>query len=84
MKIISDKLKLIEIEFNQIHARPFPIISWYRPPNSGVDDVSFQCPRDILKEADEEEKDIILIANANCDLKKPPELKYHEAQIDLF
>lgn len=32
VKIISNKLEPIELEFNTIHAKPFLIISWYRPP----------------------------------------------------
>ena len=44
-------------------------ISWYRPPTSGVDDVSFENLRDILKEADKEEKETLLVGDTNCDLK---------------
>ena len=69
MKIISNKLELIELEFDPIHAKPFIIISWYRPPTSGADDVSFEYLRDLLKEADKEEKEIILIGDTNCHLK---------------
>ena len=69
VNIISDKLELIELEFNPIHAKPFLIISWYRPPTSGVDDVSFKNLRNVLKEADKEEKEIILIGDTNSDLK---------------
>ena len=71
VKIISNKLELIELEFNPNHAKPFLIISWYRSPTSGADDVSFEYLRDLLKEANKEEKEIILIGDRNCDLKNP-------------
>ena len=40
LKIVTDELELIELEVNPIHAKTFLIISWYRPPTSGVDEVS--------------------------------------------
>ena len=51
VKIISDKGELIDLEFNPIHAKSLLSISWYRPPTSGMDEVSFEYPRDILKKA---------------------------------
>ena len=69
VNIISDKLELIELEFNPIHAKPFLIISWYRTPTSVMDDVSLENLRNTLKEADKEEKEIILIGDTSCDLK---------------
>ena len=72
VKIISNELEIIEfIEFNPIHAKPVLIISCYRPPTSGTDDVSIEYLRDLLKEADKEEKETIMIGNTNCDLKNP-------------
>ena len=69
VKILSDKLELIELEVNPTHAKPFLIVSWYRPPTSGADDVSFEYLRDLLKEAHNAEKEIILIGGTNFDLK---------------
>ena len=68
VKIISNKLEVIELEFNPIHAKPFLIISWYRPSTSRADDVSFEYLRDLLKEADQEVKEIILIGDTKYDL----------------
>ena len=68
MKIISDNVELIELQFNSIHAKPFLIISWCHSPASRVDEASFEYLRDILKEADKEEKEIILIGDTNCDI----------------
>ena len=53
---ISDTLEVIEPKFNQNCAKPFLIISRYRPPSSGVDEASFEYLRNILQEADREEK----------------------------
>ena len=69
MKIIRDKLELIELEFNPIPTKPFLVISWHRSPTSGVDEVLLEYLRDVLKEADREEKQIILVGDTNCDLK---------------
>ena len=56
VKIISDKLEVIELKFNQNYAKPFLIINWYRPPSSGMDEASFEYLRNVLQEADREEK----------------------------
>ena len=65
----SDKLELVALEFTSNHAKPFLVMCWYRPPTSGVDDESYENLRNILKEVDKEEKEIILIGDTNCDLK---------------
>ena len=69
VKIKSDKLELVALEFTSNHAKPFLVMCWYRPPTSGVDDESFENLRNILKEVDKEEKEIILIGDTNCDFK---------------
>ena len=71
VKITCDKLELIELEFNRIHANSFLIISCYHPPTTRAGGVSFQYLRDLLKEADKDEKEIFLIGDTNCDLNHP-------------
>jgi len=41
------------------------------PSNPGADEVSSEYLRDLLKEADKEEKEIILPDDTNCDLRHP-------------
>ena len=69
LKIKSDKLELVALEFTPNHAKPFLVMCWYRPPTSGVDDASFENLRDILRKVDKEEKEMILIGDTNCDFK---------------
>ena len=69
VKIKSDKLELVALEFTSDHAKPFLLMCWYRPPTSGVDYESFENLRNIFKEVDKEEKEIILIGDTNCDFK---------------
>ena len=69
VKIKSDKLELVALEFTPNHAKPFLVMCWYRPPTSGVDDASFENLRDILRKVDKEEKEMILIGDTNCDFK---------------
>lgn len=51
------------------HSKPFFLACWYRPPKSGNDTRSFENLRNLLSILDEEEKEIILIGDANCDFK---------------
>ena len=69
VKIKSDKLELVALEFTPNHAKPFLVMCWYHPPTSGVDDASFENLRDILRKVDKEEKEMILIGDTNCDFK---------------
>ncbi len=69
IKIKSDKLELLALEFTANHAKPFLVMCWYRPPTPGVDDTSFENLRNVLKELDKEDKEMILIGDTNCDLK---------------
>ena len=42
IKLNSDKLELISLEVSQnIHARSFHLVCWYRPPTAGVDELAF-------------------------------------------
>ena len=70
IKIKSYKLELISLEVSQnIHAKSIHLVSWYRPPTAGADELAFENLREIFKGLDREEKDIILIGDTNCDLK---------------
>ena len=90
IKLNSDKLELISLEVSQnIHARSFHLVCWYRPPTAGVDELAFENLRGILKELDREEKEIILIGDTNCDFKcsknanaKQLKLIYSEYQLE--
>ena len=45
------------------------MISWYRPPTNEIDISTFEEIRDIIKELEQDEKEIISVGDTNCDLK---------------
>ena len=63
-------LKMICVEINKGHCRPFLLSAWYRPPNSEIglfDNIElFQSKSDL------ENKELILIGDINCDYMKVP------------
>ena len=63
-------LEIVAVEITPFHARSFIVICWYRPPTSGNDKKSFEALRNLLSAVDAEGKEIILIGDTNCDLKK--------------
>ena len=69
VKIKSDKLELVALEFTSDHAKPFLFMCWYRPPTAGLDHESFKNLRDILRAVDKKKKEIILIGDTGCDFK---------------
>ena len=70
IKLTNDKLELIAFEVSPSdNARPFVIVCWYRSPTTGVDSTTFKIFREILKYIDNEEKEIILTGDTNCDFK---------------
>lgn len=90
IKVASNKLELIALEVSPSnHARPFHIVCWYRPPTAGVDYTAFENLREILKNLDKEDKEVILIGDTNCDFKnaknanaKKLKLIYSEYQLE--
>ena len=64
----ENNLELFCVEIIPPQSRPFIIIAWYRPPNDPV--ASFDKLEKILNFLDKENKEIILLGDANCDLSK--------------
>ena len=48
-------------------ARSCHVICWYRPPTACVDNAAFEDLENVLKRLENEEKEIILIGDTNCD-----------------
>ena len=67
--IPQPNVKLLCLKVAPKHGKSFFVVCWYRPPTSGVDTPAFNQLRDILKNLDLSEKEIILIGDTNCDLK---------------
>ena len=59
----SNKLELLSLEIKQENARLFFLVSWYRPPTSGVDDAAFEHLREFLGDLGKEGNEIILVGD---------------------
>ena len=66
--LVSPNLEMLCVEINKKFSRPFLISTWYRPPNSEVD--LFNNFELFLLKCDMEDKEMILMGNLNCDLKR--------------
>ena len=67
VRIKIDKLELISLEIAPKHAKSFLVVCWYRPPTA--DDAAFENLREVLKNLDNDSKEIIFVGDTNCDLK---------------
>ena len=65
----SDTLELLVLELAIKHSKSFYLACWYRPPTSGIDIQTFEKLRNELKILDQDEKEIILVGDKNCDFK---------------
>ena len=69
VKLKSDSLELLVLELVPKNSESFFLACWYRPPTSGVDIQAFEDLRNELKNLDQNEKEIILVGDTNCDFK---------------
>jgi len=63
--LMPTELEMIIVEIVCSKSKPFIVISWYRPESEIVLFDHFQC---ILEKIEEENKDVIVIGDVNCDL----------------
>ena len=64
--LFPDNLELICVEIKKPKSKPFLITTWYRPPNSSVE--LFSEFENFLKLLEDENKEIIITGNLNCNL----------------
>ena len=69
IKVKSDSLEIICLEIAPKKGKSFYVISWYRPPTNEIDISTFEKIRDIIKELKQDEKEIIIVGDTNCDFK---------------
>ena len=69
MKLKSDALELLVLEIASKHSKSFYLASWYRPLTPEIDIQAFEILRKELKILNQNEKEIILVGDANCDFK---------------
>ena len=79
-----DKSEFVVVEFTLYHAKSFLLMCMYRPPTSGVDYVSFENLRNILKGVDKTEKEMIVIGDTTTVTLKTIKRKCQETQNDSF
>ena len=71
--LVIDSLELLCIEVRKQKSKPFLIATWYRPPNSSND--LFQKFEHFLKLVDDENIEIIIAGDLNCNFLESPKAK---------
>ena len=71
VKLKCDELELLCLEITPRNAKSMFLLSWYRPPTSDTDKTAFNSLREILRQLEREDKEIILCGDTNYDLKDP-------------
>ena len=82
--ITDPNLEILGIEITPNHARSYIVLSWYRPPKSGIDSTTFEALAKILEKIDAEGKEIILIGDTNCDFKGSKDGNTRELNLIYF
>ena len=66
-------LELVCIEIKPVNASPFIIIAWYRPPSDPIS--TFDKLEKVLQYLENDNKEIILIGDTNCNLLRQEDLQ---------
>ena len=74
-------LELRCIEVKPIRAKPFFVVSWYRPPSDLTE--TFDKFEEVLKCLESEGKEIIVLGDTNCDVILFTALKPTQAKVYL-
>ena len=69
IRLMSNNLELLCLEFTPRHAKGFLVIAWYRPHTPATDNPCFEAFREVLKCLDSEDREIMLLGDTNCDFK---------------
>ena len=64
-----DDLENLCIQIQKPNSKPFPVATWYRPPNSNVD--KFYYFETFIDMLDAEKAEYYLLGDLNCDLGSP-------------
>ena len=57
------------IVFILLNVKSFYVICWYRPPTNEIDISIFEKIWDIINELEQDEKEIVIVGDTNCDFK---------------
>ena len=80
--LIQDTLELLCIEVKKLKSKPPLISTWYRPPSAKIE--LFQKFENFLKLIDNEDKDIIITGDLNCNLFKHAQNHATSELIDII
>ena len=64
--VTTSTLKMIFVEIKPPKAKPYHVLSWYRPPSDTME--AFENLERVLRLLDSEDKEIILLGDTNWDL----------------
>ena len=70
--LISSDLEAVCVEITKPHSRPFIVTTVYRPPNASSD--FFDHFEQLIKQIDDEDKEMYLMGDLNCDMLKKEKL----------
>ena len=71
--LISTDLEALCVEITKPHSRPFIVTTVYRPPNATSD--FFDHFEKLIKQIDDENKEMYLLGDLNCDMLKKEALQ---------
>ena len=80
--LVIDALELLCIEVRKQKSKPFLIATWYRPPNSSND--FFQKFEHFVKLVDDENIEIIIAGDLNCNFLESPKGQVTYKILDLM
>ncbi len=66
--LISDNVEALCLEIRKPKSKPVLVSTWYRPPDSNIE--LLECFEKFLQKIDDENKEMIITGDFNCDLLK--------------
>lgn len=81
-QFVPNSIEAVCIEIIKPKTKPFLITSIYRPPNSRVD--FMDNLENYLNELDEQDKELIITGDLNCDLSTPDLQSHSRRLMDIF
>ena len=80
--LLQDTLELLCIEVRKPKSKPVLISTWYRPPSAKIE--LFQKFENFLKLIDNEDKDIIITGDLNCNFSEHTQNQATSKLIDII
>ena len=66
--LIPENVEALCLEIRKPKSKPVLLSTWYRPPDSNIE--LLECFENFLKKTDDENKEIIITGDFNCDMLK--------------